>query len=68
MEESEKNTLVKTKWLLLRNLDAINECVEANGLPIDDHMILDDIKDSIKSLKYIREMVGNAPVPTRMPG
>ena len=57
MEESEKNTIVKTKWTLLRNLDCINEFVDANGLPIDDHMILDDIKDSLKSLRCIKELM-----------
>ena len=57
MDESEKNTLMKTKWMLLRNLDCINEYVDANGLPIDDHMVLDDIKDSLKGLKYIKEIM-----------
>ena len=67
MEEKEKNTLLRTKWNILRNLDAINDCIDASGLPIQDHMVLDDIKDSLKGLKYIKDLVGNAAAVTRVP-
>lgn len=57
MDESEKNTLMRTKSNLIKNLDKLNDFVEANGFPIEDHMILDDIKDSVKSLRCIKELM-----------
>lgn len=60
MTDKEKETLLRTKRNVLDNLDSINDVVEANGFPIDDHMILDDIKDSIKILRGVREIVGDA--------
>lgn len=60
MEDKEKETLLRTKRNVLDNLDSINDVVEANGFPIADHMILDDIKDSIKILRGVREIVGDA--------
>lgn len=58
MEDHEQKTLSRTKENLLKNLDKINDFVEANGFPIEDHMILDDIKDSVKSLVGIKECMG----------
>ena len=56
MEESEKKTLMRTKWNLLRNLDCLNDIVDAGGVPIADHMVLDDILDSLRGLKKIKDM------------
>lgn len=60
MEESEKTLLIRTKLNLLRNLESINDAIEASVLPLGDHMVLDDIKDSLKGLKYIKELLGSA--------
>lgn len=58
MEEQEKKTLARTKSNMLKNLDAINDYVEANGFPVGDHMVLDDIKDSVKVIRCIDELFG----------
>ena len=55
MDEFERNVLLRTKRNLLENLDRINDAVESSTMPIQDHMVLDDVKDSLKGLKYIRE-------------
>ena len=60
MDETEKQTLMRTKWNLLRNLDHINDVVEAKGFPINNHMILEDLKNSLKGLKYIKDIVAPA--------
>lgn len=56
MDETEKKVLARTKENLLRNLDAINGHVEQDGFPVEDHMVVDDIKDCVKSLRCIHEM------------
>lgn len=58
MDEQEKKTLMRTRSNMLKNLDAINDYVEANGFPVGDHMILDDIKDSVKVIRCVGELVG----------
>lgn len=56
MDEFEKATLMRTKINLLRNLDRINDAIDSSEFPLNDHMVLDDIKDSVKSLKCIKEI------------
>lgn len=60
MDENEKTTLIRTKLNLLRNLECVNDAIEASVLPLDDHMVLDDIKDTLKGLKCIKELLGPA--------
>ena len=60
MEENEKTTLIRTKQNLLRNLEGINDAIESSILPLGDHMILDDVKDTVKALKDIKEILGSS--------
>ena len=64
MAEFERNVLLRTKRNLLENLDRINDAVESSTMPIQDHMVLDDVKDSLKGLKYIRETLGDVKAET----
>ena len=59
MDEFEKTTLLRTKHNLLKNLDRINDAMESSVMPIQDHMVLDDVKDSLKGLKYIHDVLGD---------
>lgn len=56
MDEFEKTTLMRTKNNVLKNLERINDAVESSVLPLNDHMVLDDIKDSVKILKCLKEL------------
>lgn len=56
MDEFEKNTLARTKQNVLCNLERINDAVENSELPLNDRMVLDDIKDSVKILKCLKEL------------
>lgn len=56
MDEFEKTTLMRTKQNVLCNLERINDAVEGSVLPLNDHMVLDDIKDSVKILKCLKEL------------
>lgn len=62
MDEFEKTTLMRTKQNLLRNLSRINDAVDASEFPLQDHAVLDDIKNSVKSLVKINGLLGPAPV------
>ena len=62
MDEFEKTTLMRTKINVLRNLERINDAVESSELPLQDHMVLDDIKDSVKILKTVKELFVSAGV------
>ena len=73
MDEFEKTTLLRTKHNVLKNLDRINDAIESSETPIQDHMVLDDIKDSLKSLKCVRDILCTVPdatktVPKTVPG
>lgn len=67
MDENEKNIIIRTKLNLLRNLESINDAIDSSVLPLGDHMVLDDIKDTVKSLKCIKELVGSAGGETAVP-
>ncbi len=56
MDEFEKTTLMRTKQNVICNLERINDAVENSELPLNDHMVLDDIKDSVKILKCLKEL------------
>lgn len=60
MDENEKTTLIRTKLNLLRNLECVNDAIDSSVLPLGDHMVLDDIKDTLKGLKCIKELLGSA--------
>ena len=60
MDEFEKITLARTKQNVLRNLERINDAIDCSELPLQDHMVLDDIKDSVKILKCLKELGAGA--------
>lgn len=60
MDEFEKTVLIRTKENVLRNLDRINDAVDSSEFPLQDHMVLDDIKDSVKILRILGELAVKA--------
>ena len=60
MNERMKNVLERTEKTLCRHLEDLNDEVDQDGGRIKDHMVLDGIKDCLKSVKYLSEiMKGN---------
>ena len=57
MDERMKEALERTQKTLCRHLEDLNDQVEQDGGRIKDHMVLDGIKDSVKSLHCIRELM-----------
>lgn len=59
MNERVKMVLERTEKTLCRHLEDLNDQVEQDGGRIKDHMVLDGIKDSVKTLRCIKELMGN---------
>lgn len=60
MTERMKKVLERTEETLCRHLEDLNDMVDVDGGRIKDHMTLDGIKDCLKSLKNLSEvMKGN---------
>ena len=60
MTERMKKVLERTEETLCRHLEDLNDMVGVDGGRIKDHMTLDGIKDCVKSLKNLSEvMKGN---------
>lgn len=60
MTERMKKVLERTEETLCRHLEDLNDMVDVDGGRIKDHMTLDGIKDCVKSLKNLSEvMKGN---------
>ena len=60
MTERMKKVLERTEETLCRHLEDLNDLVDVDGGRIKDHMTLDGIKDCVKSLKNLSEvMKGN---------
>ena len=57
MDERMKEALTRTKTTLCRHLEDLNDQVEQDGGRIKDHMTLDGIKDSVKALRCIKELM-----------
>lgn len=57
MDERMKEALERTQKTLCRHLEDLNDQVEQDGGRIKDHMVLDGIKDSVKSLRCIKELM-----------
>ena len=65
MTERMKAVLERAEKTLCRHLEDLNDQVEQDGGRIKDHMTLDGIKDSVKSLRCIKELVAEgAEAPT----
>lgn len=60
MNERMKKVLERTEETLCRHLEDLNDMVDVDNGRIKDHMTLDGIKDCVKSLKNLSEiMKGN---------
>ena len=59
MDERMKEALERTQKMLCRHLEDLNDQVDQDGGRIKDHMVLDGVKDSLKSLHCIKELVAN---------
>ena len=57
MNEWKKKILEKTQDTLYRHLDDLNRDVDGNDGHIDDHEILDEIKDSRKGIHLAEELL-----------
>ena len=60
MDERMKKVLERTKETLTRHLEDLNDQVDVNNGRIKDHMVLDGIKDSLKSVRCCLELVDMA--------
>lgn len=60
MDERMKKVLERTKETLTRHLEDLNDQVDVNNDRIKDHMVLDGIKDSLKSVRCCLELVAMA--------
>lgn len=67
MDERMKEALERTQKTLCRHLEDLNDQVDQDGGRIKDHMVLDGIKDSVKSLRCIKELMaeGNGETVTK---
>lgn len=60
MTERMKKVLERTEETLCRHLEDLNDMVDVDNGRIKDHMTLDGIKDCVKTLKNLSEvMKGN---------
>ena len=57
MNERLKKVLERTEETLCRHLEDLNDMVDVDGGRIKDHMTLDGIKDCVKSLKNLSEVM-----------
>jgi hypothetical protein len=60
MDERMKKVLERTEKTLVRHLEDLNDQVDVNNGRIKDHMVLDGIKDSLKSVRCCLELVAMA--------
>ena len=60
MTERMKTAIERTEKKLCRHLEDLNDQIDANGGRISDHMALDGIKDSLKSVRYCYELMAMA--------
>lgn len=56
MDERMKKVLERTKETLTRHLEDLNDQVDVNNGRINDHIVLDGIKDSLKSVRCCLEL------------
>ena len=57
MTEIMKAVLERTEKTLCRHLEDLNDQVEQDGGRIKDHMVLDGIKDALKSARCLKEIM-----------
>lgn len=59
MDERKKEALMRTDAHLVRHLEDLNDEIDRENGRIKDHMVLDGIKDAVKTLRCIGEMTGD---------
>ena len=57
MTERMKAVLERTEKTLCRHLEDLNDQVDQDGGRIKDHMVLDGIKDVLKSVRCLAEIM-----------
>ena len=57
MTERMKAVLERTEKTLCRHLEDLNDQVDQDGGRIKDHMVLDGIKDVLKSVRCLMELM-----------
>ena len=57
MTEQTKKTLERTERALCMHLEVLDEEIDRAGGDVKDHMIIDGVKDAVKSIKNIQEMM-----------
>lgn len=57
MTERMKAVLERTEKTLCRHLEDLNDQVDQDGGRIKDHMVLDGIKDVLKSVRCLKEIM-----------
>lgn len=57
MTEQTKKTLERTEMALCMHLEVLDEEIERANGDVKDHMIIDGVKDAVKSIKNIQEMM-----------
>lgn len=57
MKERMKAVLERTQETLIRHLEDLNDQVEQAGGRIKNHMVVDGIKDSVKTLRCLKELM-----------
>lgn len=55
MTEKTKKTLERTEMALCMHLEVLDEEIERANGDVKDHMIIDGVKDAVKSIKNIQE-------------
>ena len=58
MDERMKEALERTKKHLVRHLEDLNDEIDQDGCRIKDHMVLDGLKDCVKTLRCLGELMG----------
>lgn len=59
IDERMKEVLKRTEKTLCRHLEDLNDEVEQDGGRIKDHKVLDGIKDSIKGIVCLKELLSD---------
>lgn len=60
MDARMKEALCRTKKHLVRHLEDLNDEIDQADGRIKDHMVLDGLKDCVKTLCRIKELMGGA--------
>jgi hypothetical protein len=60
MDARMKEALERTKKHLVRHLEDLNDEIDQADGRIKDHMVLDGLKDCVKTLCRIKELMGGA--------